>query len=231
MLSTLEIRVNEAVSNHLTHEEFLELIIQDEMNIRNDRAIERRIFAAKFRDQKRIEDFDFHFNKTINKNQIMNLASCEFINKAKDILFIGPPGVGKSHLAEALGAQAARLGHSVLYRSIFDAVSDLMQAESLNEKNKILNRYLKPELLIVDDMGLKKLAKTAGEHLFEIIMRRYELKSTIMTSNRPIEEWGNLIGDVPTATAILDRFLSRAEVIQIKGNSYRLKDKSCKNEK
>jgi DNA replication protein DnaC len=231
MLATLEIRVNEALSNHLNHEEFLELIIQDEMNIRNDRAIERRIFAAKFRDQKRIEDFDFHFNKTINKNQIMSLASCEFVKKAQDILFIGPPGVGKSHLAEALGAQAARLGYSVLYRSIFDAVSDLIQAESLNEKNKILNRYLKPELLIVDDMGLKKLPKTAGEHLFEIIMRRYELKSTIMTSNRPIEEWGNLIGDVPTATAILDRFLSRAEIIQIKGNSYRLKDKACKNNK
>ncbi len=232
LLGALDIRLNEAKANSLTHEEFLELIIQDEITIRDDRAVQRRIEAAKFRDQKRLEDFDFHFNRSINKNQIMEFATCEFIRKSKDIFFLGPPGVGKSHLAQGLGYQAAKSGFAVIYRSIFDATSDLMQAETFNEKNKMLNRYLKPDLLIIDDMGLKKLPKTAGEHLFEIIMRRYELRSTIMTSNRPIEEWGNLLGDVPTATAILDRFLSRAEIIQIKGASYRLKDikdKSCKN--
>ena len=120
------------------------------------------------------------------------------------------------------------MGHVVLYRSIFDTVGDLNQAEALNERAKVLRKYLKPDLLIIDDMGLKKLPKQAGEYLFEIIMRRYELRSTIMTSNRPLDEWGKLIGDVPTATAILDRFLSRADLIQIVGKSYRLRNKTCK---
>jgi len=118
----------------------------------------------------------------------------------------------------------------VLYRSIFDTISELIQAENFGDNIKTMNRYLKVDLLIIDDMGIKKLPKQSGEYLFEIIMRRYELRSTIMTSNRPLEEWGKLIGDVPTATAILDRILHNAEIIQITGKSYRLKDRARKNE-
>jgi len=228
LLSTLEVRLQEAVGNQLSHAEFLELVVNDEIAIRDDRAVARRINAAKFRDLKTLEDFDFSFNSSIKRRLIMDLATCRFIRQRRDILFTGPPGVGKSHLAQALGHQAARLGHVVLYRSIFDAVGELSQAEAFNESPKALRKYLAPDLLIIDDMGLKKLPKNSGEHLFEIIMRRYELRSTIMTSNRPLEEWGKLVGDVPTATAILDRFLSRADVIQITGKSYRLKDGACK---
>jgi DNA replication protein DnaC len=130
-----------------------------------------------------------------------------------------------------MGHQAAKMGFIVMYRSIFDAVGELCQAEILGDTAKTLRKYLKPDLIIIDDMGLKRLPKNSGEHLFEIIMRRFELRSTIMTSNRPLEEWGKLIGDVATATAILDRFLSRAEVVQITGRSYRLKDKACEGKK
>jgi len=227
LMGTLEMRLAEAVGHNLTHAEFLELIVNDEIAVREDRAIERRVKAARFRELKTIEDFDFSFNPTIDRREIMELATGRFIRERRDILFTGPPGVGKSHLAQALGRQAAKMGFAVLYRSVFDAVGDLTQAEAFNETPKTLRKYLKPDLLIIDDMGLKRLPKNSGEYLFEIIMRRFELRSTIMTSNRPLDEWGKLIGDVATATAILDRFLSRAEIVQITGRSYRLKNKAC----
>jgi DNA replication protein DnaC len=130
--------------------------------------------------------------------------------------------VGKSHLIQSIGRQLIRDGYTVYYRSIFDCVRDFLHDEAFEGHERILNRYLKPDLLILDDMGMKQLPKKSGEFLFEIIMRRHELRSTMMTSNRPLEDWGKLIGDVPAATAILDRFLESAEVIQITGRSFRL---------
>jgi DNA replication protein DnaC len=138
--------------------------------------------------------------------------------------------VGKSHLAQAIGHAAIQAGFLVLYRSIFDLVRDLLEENGLRDR-KTLSRYLKPDLPIVDDMGLKQLPPQSGEYLFEIVMRRYENRSTMMTSNRPLEDWGKLVGDVPSATAILDRFLHHAEVITITGKSYRLKGQRQKEEK
>ena len=139
-----------------------------------------------------------------------------------------PPRVGKSFLSEALGYEAIKMGYRVLYRSIFDLVREFMKDEALTGEERMMAKYLKADLLIIDDMGMKQLPKRSGEFLFEIIMRRHHTRSTIMTSNRPIEEWGKLLGDVPSATAILDRFLETAEVIEIKGKSYRLKGRDGK---
>lgn len=226
LAQTLEVRLQEASGNQLNHEEFLELVLQDELSVRHDRLIQRRTKLAQFREQKTLEDFDWQFNRTVKRKQIFEMATGEFVRKAKDILFTGPPGVGKSHLAQAIGHALIKSGHTVLYRSIFDAVRDFLHDEAFEGHDRVMARYLKPDLLIIDDMGMKQLPKKSGEFLFEIIMRRHELRSTVMTSNRPLEDWGKLIGDVPAATAILDRFLQHAELITITGRSYRLKGES-----
>ena len=228
LLESLEVRLHEAAGNGLNHTEFLELILQDELAVRADRQLQRRVKAAQFRELKTLEDFDFSFNPSIKKKQIYDLAACRFVREARDVLFLGPPGVGKSFLVQALGYQALKAGFLVLYRSIFDVVRDFLHDEALGGEDKVLARYLKPDLLLIDDMGMKQLPKRSGEYLFEIIMRRYETRSTMMTSNRPLEDWGKLIGDVPSATAILDRFLHHAEIVQITGKSYRLRNQATK---
>ena len=229
LLESLEVRLHEAAGNGLNHAEFLELVLQDELAVRADRQLQRRVKAAQFREVKTLEDFDWSFNPSIKKKQLYDLAACRFVREARDVLLLGPPGVGKSFLVQALGYQALKTGFTVLYRSIFDVVRDFLHDEALGGEEKVLARYLKPDLLIVDDMGMKQLPRRSGEYLFEIIMRRYETRATMMTSNRPLEDWGKLIGDVPSATAILDRFLHHAEIVQITGKSYRLRNQAAKD--
>lgn len=230
LASSLDVRLQEAASSRLSHAEFLELVVQDELAVREDRLINRRTTAASFRDQKTLEDFDWSFNSSIKRKQLFDLAAGEFVRKQRDVLLVGPPGVGKSHLAQGIGLALIKSGHTVLYRSIFDCVRDLLHDEAFEGHDRVMQRYLKVDLLILDDMGMKHLAKRSGEFLFEIIMRRHDLRSTMMTSNRPLEDWGKLIGDVPAATAILDRFLQDAELIQITGKSYRLRGKQASAE-
>jgi DNA replication protein DnaC len=226
MAQSLEVRLQEAAGNGLSHEEFLEIVMEDENVIRKQRLFARRTKAAAFRDRRSLEDFDWSFNRSIQRKQIYELATCRYLREARDVLILGPPGVGKSHICQALGDQAIRQGYTVMYRSIFDLIRDFLRDEALAGDEKTLRSYLKPDLLIIDDMGMKQLPKQSGEYLFEVVMRRHEVRSTLMTSNRPIEDWGKLLQDVPSATAILDRFLEHAELIKITGRSYRLRTKS-----
>jgi DNA replication protein DnaC len=182
--------------------------------------------GAEFRERKSLEDFDWSFNPTIPRKQVYDLASCRFLREGRDVLWLGPPGLGKSHLVQAIGYQAVKTGYTVRYRSVFDLVRDFLHDEVLGQEDKMLTMYLKPELLIIDDMGMKQLPRRSGECLFEVVMRRYKTRSTMMTSNRPLEDWGKLLRDVPSATAILDRFLHYAEIVRLTGWSYRLRHQS-----
>jgi DNA replication protein DnaC len=230
LVQSLDLRIHEATTHQLPHAQFLELLFQDELNVRQSRTLMRRNHQATFRDQRTLDTFDFTFQPSLNRTQIYTLATGQFIRERRDVLFIGPPGVGKSHLAQAIGQEAIKTGHIVLYRSVFDLARDLTpDPHKPAETERTLQRYLRADLLILDDMGMKNLTPAATEHLLEIIMRRYETRSTLMTSNRPLDHWGTLLGDQPTATAILDRVLHRAEIINIQGKSHRLHQAAANN--
>ena len=191
LAQSLEVRLTEAAGNRLDHAEFLELILQDELNVRSSRQVDRRVKSACFSEVKNLDEFDFSFNPSIKRKQIHDLASCQFIRDKADVLLLGPPGVGKTFLVQAIGHQAIKAGFLVLYRSIFDLARDFLATRNhRSQQDRMLSRYLKPDLLIIDDMGMKQLPRRSGECLLEIIMRRHENRSTMMTSNRPAGRLG-----------------------------------------
>jgi hypothetical protein len=157
LLESLEVRLMEAAGHNLSHIEFLELILQDELAVRSNRQLQRRVKAALFRELKPLDQFDWAFNPSIKKMQVLELATCRFVRERRDVLWLGPPGVGKSFLVQAIGYQAIKAGYVVLYRSVFDLVRDFLHDEALSAEDKVLSRYLKPDLLIIDDMGMKQL--------------------------------------------------------------------------
>jgi DNA replication protein DnaC len=226
LYQSLEQRLSEARHHQLPHGEFLELVLQDELSVRAQRQLERRKQRARFAEERTLESFDWDFNPSIQRSAIYQLASCQFVREKRDALFLGPPGVGKSHLMQAIGYAAVKAGFEVLYCSVFDLVRELQADQTPAEAQKSLHRYLKPDLVCVDDFGMKHFPPKSAESLLELVVRRHRNRSTMMTSNRPIEEWGQLLGDVPSATAILDRFLQQAEVIQMKGRSHRMRGKA-----
>jgi len=222
MASGLESRLLQAQAEPLAPIDFISALVSDELLRRGDRLIERRIKHAAFRDTgKTLDAFDFDFNKKMDRRLVFELATARFVTQHEDALFLGAPGTGKSHIAQAIGHAAIQQGHRVLYREAHVLLEELAQATLDGTRADCLVDLALVPLLIVDDLGMRKLPASAAEDLLELVMRRYERTSTILTSNRPVEDWGKLLGDNAAVSAMLDRLLHHAHVLKCGPRSYR----------
>jgi DNA replication protein DnaC len=223
---TLNVRAQQARADNLGPLDFLALLIHDELDRRRDRLVERRIKAATFRDRKTLDTFDWKFNPSIDRALIYELATGRFIEQRQDCLILGNAGVGKSHLAQAIGMTAIHAGFRIIYREAHVLFEELVLASAIGQRTQAIATYSEIPLLIIDDVGMRKLPSAAAEDLLEIVMRRYERASTIITSNRPLDDWPQLFGDTPAVAAFLDRLMHHSHLIEIRGKSYRLHESS-----
>jgi len=221
MLDTLELRLTQAQKDGLGFTQFLELLLEDEVQCRANKRLTGRITKSRFEEAKSLEEFNFHFNPKVPTQYIHDLATCRFIERKESIIFCGPVGVGKTHLAQALGHQACRLGYSVLFSKASRLLSDLGGGRADGTWEKRLRRYLKPDLLILDDFAMKELTKFQAEDFYELIDQRYRSGSMIATANRSPEDWYPLFPNPVIAESALDRLVSCSHIITLTGKSYR----------
>jgi DNA replication protein DnaC len=222
--TVLETRLRQAQAEAMSPIDLISCLVADELTRRGDRLLERRRKQAAFRDpHKTLDNFDFTFNAKMNRSLVFDLATCTFIGKREDALFLGPGGTGKSHLAQAIGQTAIQQGYRVLYREAHVLLDELAGAVVDGTRKEFMETLTTVPLLIIDDFGMRKLPLTAAEDLLEIVMRRYERASTLLTSNRPVEDWGKLLGDVAAVTAMLDRILHHGHILKCGPRSWRTK--------
>ena len=221
MAQALPGRLIQARASDGDYLEFLDALLDDEMDKRSNTLVERRFKLSRMPARQTIDEFDFGFNPTIPKRRILELASTRFVAQASNILLIGPPGVGKTHLSTAIGMNAILQGYTVTYRSAFDLVDELAEAAQTEQRRKRIQQLAQAQLLIVDEFGMRSLPANAAEDFLEIVHRRHGHGATMIATNRPVEDWGKILGDNAATSAILDRFLDQAEIIPIEGKSYR----------
>jgi DNA replication protein DnaC len=227
--NNLEERLSYAKNKSLSYLQFLELILEDELNNRRDNSYRKRYSKAKFLAHKTIEDFDFSFQPSINQKTFNDVSTCQFIREHNNVVFIGTPGTGKTHLATAIAIRALAKNFKVLFTSVSEMLYNLNAAKADNSYYKKIDYYMGVDLLIMDELGFKKLPDFAASDFFEIISRRYEKGSVIITTNKDFENWGDIFDDSVMANAILDRVVHHSEVFKITGQSYRTK--TLKNRK
>lgn len=222
MAAVLETRLRQAQTEPMAPIDLLATLVSDELTRRSDRLLERRRKLAAFRDpNKTLDNFDFTFNPKLNRSMVFDLATGAFIDRREDALFLGPGGTGKSHLAQAIGQAAILQGHKVLYRQTHILLEEVGEATLEGKRKQYMESISSVALLIIDDFGMRKLPQTAAEDLLEIVMRRYERASTLLTSNRPVDDWGKLLADVAAVGAMLDRLLHHGHVLKCGPKSWR----------
>ena len=222
--AVLETRLHQAQAEPMAPVDLLSCLLTDELTRRSDRLLERRRKQAGFRDANRsLDNFDFTFNPKMNRSLVFDLATCRFVDRREDVLLLGPGGTGKSHLAQAIGQAAILQGHRVLYREAHVLLEELADALAEGRRKQFMTEIATVPLLILDDFGMRKLPMTAAEDLLEIVMRRYERASTMLTSNRPVEDWGKLLGDTASVSSMLDRLLHHGHVLKCGPRSWRVK--------
>ncbi|NMA75444.1 MAG: ATP-binding protein, partial [Bacteroidales bacterium] len=224
VVKTVEVRNEQAIKEKLSYMEFLELLIEDELTNRKDNSYKKRFQKAHFPFTKTLEEYDFNFQATLNRQEIYNLATCEFIRKKENVVFIGPPGTGKTHLGISLGIKALQQGYKVIFTTVSDMMSALFESKADNSYAQKLKYYLSCDLLILDELGFRKLNEHIVDQFYEIISQRYEKGSLIITSNKTFDEWGNIFWDSILASAILDRIVHHCHLVLIKGESFRMKE-------
>ncbi len=223
MLMTLEERIEYANEKQLSYQEFLNMLCEDEANNRRDNSYKKRYIKAKLPAHKTVEDFDFSFQPSLNKKQINDALTCQFIKEKRNIIFIGNPGTGKSHLSMAIALRALSKDFKVIFVTVSELLYQLHIAKADNSYYKKINEYLMADLLVLDELGFQKFPQYSVDDFFEVISKRYEKGSLIITTNQPFEQWGNIFGDTILAEAILDRVIHHSMIFTIKGPSYRSK--------